>query len=327
MKKVMILALSLCVFASNRAMAKDTIRIGAMHTLQYGAIDYMKEISNKYDLKIEEIFYDKGIDPQTAIGTDRLDILALPLAPAVIARAQGAPLYAVSAFSRGGYRLIARNDSAIHSITDMRGKKIGVPRGSMQELLLLAALEKYKLTASDKAGKDVEIVYLADAQLNTALIGKSVDAICQIEPLATQALAQEGTVDLVRPYDTGLGNPSGLLLMHEKLYKEKHDVALRFMKLFTEATLTFIEKPDLAEQYIRTSLFKNALNPKEYTNLSANITYSYDINTLPIQAATAEMETLGMLRTGNGLVLAAPAASDWVKLDLLRDAKDSMGLP
>ncbi len=327
MKKLIILAIGLLTGASHGALAKDTIRVGVMHTPQYGAMDYMKEIANKYDLKIEEIFYDKGIDPQTALTADRLDILALPLAPAVIARAQGAPLYAVSAFGRGGYRLLTRTDSAIHGVTDMRGKKIGVPHGSTQELLLLSMLDKYKLTASEKAGKDIEIVYLPDGQLNAALANKAIDALCQIEPLASQALGQEGTVELAHPYDTNLGNPSGLLLMHEKLYKEKRDSALRFMKLFTEATLTFIEKPDLAEQYIRTSLFKNTLNQKEYTTIATNITYSYDINSLTVQTATAAMETLGMLRTGNGLVLAAPTANDWVKLDLLRAAKDSMGLP
>ncbi len=39
--------------------------------------------------------------------------------------------------------------------------------------------------------------------------------------------------------------------MTEKMYTEKPEVAARVLKLFVEATKTFIEKPDLAEKYVR----------------------------------------------------------------------------
>ena len=49
---------------------------------------------------------------------------------------------------------------------------MGVTRGGAHELLLYAELEKAGLSWSDKPGKDVQIVFLAFADLNQALLQK-----------------------------------------------------------------------------------------------------------------------------------------------------------
>ncbi|UGA37074.1 ABC transporter substrate-binding protein [Chromobacterium haemolyticum] len=85
---------------------------------------------------------------------------------------------------------MAAKDSGIKSVKDLKGKKVGVARGGAQELLLAAELAKYKLSWSDKPGKDVQVIYMPFADLNQALMGKQIDAMSQSEPQSSQAIKQ-----------------------------------------------------------------------------------------------------------------------------------------
>src|SRR5215217_3153164 len=87
----------------------------------------------------------------------------------------------------GGARLVGRNDLNLKSIRDLKGKRVGVTRGGIQEVLLLAELQQAGLTASDQPGKDVRLVFLAYADLNQALLGKNIDAMMKSEPQSSQA--------------------------------------------------------------------------------------------------------------------------------------------
>src|SRR5207237_5065643 len=115
------------------------------------------------------------------------------------------------------------------------------------------------LTWSDKGDKDVTIVYLAFADLNQALLSKNIDAMMNSEPQSSQAINKKFGVEILKPYDTPMGEPVRTLVITEKLYKERPDVAARFVKCFVEATRLFIQKPELAEKYVRESLFKHQL--------------------------------------------------------------------
>lgn len=92
--------------------------------------------------------------------------------------ARSLPVYLVASFAKGGVRIVATPESGIKTISDLKGKKVGVARGGAQELALLAELDKHGLTWSDRPGKDVQIIYLASyPDVNQALQGKNIDAL------------------------------------------------------------------------------------------------------------------------------------------------------
>ncbi|MFW8217532.1 ABC transporter substrate-binding protein, partial [Klebsiella pneumoniae] len=68
------------------------------------------------------------------------------------------------------------------------------------------------------------------------LAAGSIDAMCQSEPQASQAINKGFGVEMLKPYDTPIGEPVRALVITEKLYKEKPDVAQRLMYAFVEAT-------------------------------------------------------------------------------------------
>lgn len=211
--------------------------------------------------------------------------------------------------------------AVLNPLLILKVKKWGVARGGAQELLLLAELDKYGLTWSDRPGKDVQIIYMAYADLNQALQSGNLDAISQSEPHASQAINIGYGVELLKPYDTPVGVPIRALIMTEAMYKEKPEVAARVLKLFVDATNTFIQQPEIAEEYVRKEMFKNQITSQDYQDAIGNSPFSYDITVEHVQVTTDLMRKYGIGRMNN-----PPVAADWVKNDLLEAAKKSIGV-
>ena len=313
-------ALAALVWAGG-AQAQEVVRLGNLKFAHYGAVSYIKEIAPKCGIKVEERVFAKGLDVMSAILAGELDVGATASEAAISGRAGGAPIYAVAGFAKGGARLVGRSDLNIKSIKDLKGKKVGVTRGGIQEVLLLAELQQAGLTASDQPGKDVQLVLLAYADLNQALLGKHIDAMMQSEPQSSQAINKGYGVEIMKPYDTPIGEPVRTMVMTEKFYKERRPVAEKFMRCFVEATKTFIDQPAAAEKYVRDTVFKGQITSDDFQDAIGNSPYSYDVTPEHIQVTTDIM-----VKTGVGKMAKPPVAKDWVKTDLLEQAKKSLGV-
>ncbi|WP_413290500.1 ABC transporter substrate-binding protein [Bdellovibrio sp. HCB337] len=304
-----------------KVLAEDLVRVGNLKFAHYGAISYMTEICGKYGLKVQERVFAKGIDIMPAIIAGEIDVAASAADAAIAGRASGVPIFAVAGFAKGGARIVVGTDTKINSVKDLKGKKVGVARGGAQELLTLAELDKEKLTWSDKPGKDVQIVYMAFADLNQALQSKNIDAMGQSEPYSSQAINKGFGKELLKPYDTPMKEPIRTLVMTEKMYNTQKPIAERFMRCFVESTKTFIEKPEIAEKFVVEKMFKKQITSQDYKDAIGNSPFSYDLDVEHIQITTDYMQKLGV-----GRMKSPPKAADWVKLDLLADAKKALNI-
>src|SRR5258705_12111638 len=210
--------LTFALALSLAARAEDVVRLGNLKFAHYGAVSHMKEVCPKHGVRLEEPMFAKGLDIVPGIIAGEIDLAASALDGAIAGRASGAPVFVVAGFAKGGARIVARKDSGVTKLSDLKGKKVGTARGGAQELLLYAELDKVGLTWSDQSGKDVRILFLAYADLNQALQSGQLEAISQSEPQSTQAIRQGYGVELVKPYDTPIGEPVRALVMTEKLY-------------------------------------------------------------------------------------------------------------
>jgi NitT/TauT family transport system substrate-binding protein len=321
MSKFRLLALTLVVAAASSAQAQEVVRLGNLKFAHYGAVSYIKEIAPKCGIKVEEHVFAKGPDVMQAILAGELDVGATASEAAISGRANGAPIYVVAGFAKGGARLVARPDSNIKSVKDLKGKRVGVTRGGIHEVLLIAELAQAGLTASDQPGKDVQLVFLAFADLNQALLGKNLDAIMQSEPQSSQAINKGYGVEVMKPYDTPIGAPVRTMVMSEKFYKEHRATAAKFMTCFVQATKLFIDNKPVAEKYVREVIFKNQITKDDFDDAISNSPYSYDVTPEHIQITTDVMA-----KHGTGKMRAAPVARDWVKTDLLETAKKSLNI-
>ena len=198
---------------------------------------------------------------------------------------------------------------------------VRLPEPGAQELLLLAELSKAGLTWSDQPGKDVQIVYLPFADLNQALLQKQIDAMCQSEPQSSQALNKGFGREVLKPYDTPLGEPVRVMVMTEKLYKEKPQVAEKVLECFVDSTRYFLDNPKAAEKYVVEQMFKGQITADDYADAMSNAQFTYDVTPEHIQTTTDLM-----VKYGVGKLQSPPKATDWVKLELLQKAKRKLGV-
>ncbi len=203
------------LLAAGTARAQDVVKLGNLKFAHYGAVSYMKDHCRKFGLDVQEIVFPKGIDIFPAIVKGEVDLAASAADAAIANRAGGGNIYVVAGFAKGGARLVAAKDLPIAKVSDLKGKKVGVARGGAQELLLLAELSKAGLTWADAPGKDVQLVYLPFADLNQALLQKQIAAMCQSEPQSSQAINKGFGKEVLKPYDTPLGEPVRVLVMTE----------------------------------------------------------------------------------------------------------------
>ncbi len=322
MKAIPILAFAAsAVLSMSASAADDVVRLGNLKFAHYGAVSYIKEIGAQCGIKVEEHMFAKGPDVMQAIVADELDVGATASEAAISARANGVPIYVVAGFAKGGARLVAAPGSTIKAIKDLKGKKVGVTRGGIHEVLLNVELARAGLTSSPSPGKDVQVIYLAFADLNQALLGKNVDAIMQSEPQASQAINKGYGVEVMKPYDTPIGAPVRTLVMSEKFYEQHRATAAKFMTCFVRATKLFIDNPALAEKYVRESMFKNQITAQDFRDAIENSPYTYDITPAHIQITTDVMA-----QTATGKMRWPTDATKWVKTDLLEQAKKSLAI-
>jgi len=309
------------VLLAGPVRADEVVRLGNLKFAHYGAVSFMKDYCKKYGLDVQETVFPKGIDIFPAIVKGEVDIAASAADAAIANRAGGGEVFVVAGFAKGGARLVSRFDQPLKTAAELKGKKVGVARGGAQELLLLAELSKAGLTWSDKEGKDVQIVYLPFADLNQALLQKQIDAMCQSEPQSSQAINKGFGKEMFKPYDTPLGEPVRVLVMTEKLYREKPAVAQKVLECFVDSTRAFIEDPKAAEKFVVEQMFKGQISAVDFQDAIANSPYSYDVTVDHIQITTDLMVKYGVGKLAN-----PPRAADWVKLDLLQQAKAKLGV-
>jgi NitT/TauT family transport system substrate-binding protein len=316
--KTVILA---ALLAAGSTQAQEVVRLGNLKFAHYGAVSYIKEIAPKCGIKVEERVFAKGLDVMQAIIAGEIDVGTTASEAAISGRAGNAPIYVVAGFAKGGARLVAGQGSNIKTVKDLKGKKVGVTRGGIQEVLLMAELQKAGLSADAAPGKDVQLVFLAYADLNQALLGKNIDAMMQSEPQSSQAINKGFGVEMLKPYDTPIGEPVRTMVMTEKFYTTKRPLAEKFMRCFVQATSTFIKDPALAEKYVRDVVFKGQISSDDFRDAMDNASYTYDITPEHIQITTDIM-----YKTGVGRMAKPPAAKEWVKTDLLEEAKKSLNV-
>ena len=127
--------------------------------------------------------------------------------------------------------------------------------------------------------------------------------------------------EIVKPYDTPLGNPIRSLVFSEKFFRERPEVAARVLKCFVEATKTLIEQPEVAEKYVREVVFNRYLSHESYVEAMGNSSFTYDQTVEHVQTTIDYMVRFGLLSTPN-----PPPAGLYVKLDLLAAAKRELGV-
>jgi sulfonate transport system substrate-binding protein len=133
-----------------------------------------------------KVEYDQFLSGPLAVEAaagDHVDLLNVGNIPPVIARANGIDLkiIAKSAFNPATNAILVSPNSSIHTIADLKGKKVAVQVGSSVHYFLSQVLAQKSLTI-----QDVQLVNLPGPDQGPALESGNVDAIVLWMPYRTQ---------------------------------------------------------------------------------------------------------------------------------------------
>jgi aliphatic sulfonates family ABC transporter substrate-binding protein len=149
------------------------------------------KLFEKAGLRPEYIKFVAGPPTLAALKSGDIDVSFLGSAPAIAGLAQGID-YKIIMPSNEGLTLsalVARPDSGIRTLKDIKGKKIASAKGASTYMAVLKALDLQKLTL-----QDIEFVDLPVPSMIPAFANKSVDAIWVWSPWSSKLEAEGGKI-------------------------------------------------------------------------------------------------------------------------------------
>ena len=197
---------------------------------------------------------------------------------ALIAKINGNPIKSIYTYSRPEWTaLVAGKDSKITKVSDLKGKKVALVRGTDPHIFLVRALIGAGLT--DKDITPVLVQQHADG--GTALIRGDVDAWAGLDPMMAQHEVQDGAKLFFRKPEA---NTWGILNTREDFLQKHPDVVRRVLAIYEEARKHALSNyPELKKVFIgvtglsdavvdkqlkeRTGLIYNRVGPEQRTSI------------------------------------------------------------
>ena len=147
---------------------------------------------------------------------------------ALLGRINGNPIKSIYVYSRPEWTaLVTRKDTPIEKITDLRGKRVAVTRGTDPHIFLVRALLSVGMSE-----KDISEVLLQHPDGKIALIRGDVDAWAGLDPMMAQAQVEDGARLFYRNKDA---NTYGILNSSEDFLKAYPELTRRVLAVYEDA--------------------------------------------------------------------------------------------
>jgi NitT/TauT family transport system substrate-binding protein len=194
-------------------------------------------------VNVELKWFDGYLESMQALAAGQLDANCQTLNDTISFAADavnGEVAVLVNDNSAGNDKIIVAED--INSLEDLKGKKVAVEEGVVDDFLLTLALEDKSMSR-----EDVEIENLETGAAAAAFASGKVDAVGAFPPHWLTALKREGSKELVSSKKFPGAIPD-LLVVTQKLINEQPEQVQALVNTWF-ATLEFLEKnPDKADE-------------------------------------------------------------------------------
>lgn len=236
MKKIISFTLALCLLLSitscgnkNETFKELTLTyvkapLNITSIVQKNNTLFEKEFKND-NINVKYSTLTAGPEQTQALAAGEIDILnAVGGTSVILAAANGIDLKIISTFSRcpKAFMIVSKSDS-IKTISDLKGKKVGGPKGTILHQLLLAALDKNSLS-----NEDVEFMSMGIPNAMSALENGEIDAALVAGPAAYNIVKNGATVLTT---GEGLVDATIVVAASKKIIDEHPEIIKRFLKV------------------------------------------------------------------------------------------------
>jgi NitT/TauT family transport system substrate-binding protein/sulfonate transport system substrate-binding protein len=283
-----------CLGAGAAAQQPLEIRVGAAqasdHAPVFAAVE--RGIFARHGLTARVVMYPTGVEMINGLLAGAQEVNVMGSIPFLAGVANGQPLVLIGHLHGDALRdhyadnnsIVARAGSGIAAVAGLRGKRIGLPRGTGAEGYLLGILSQNGMSPSD-----VTLVNIGPANLVTGLRQGDVDAIAIWEPVASAAaLRVAGATRIIAGGCPTCYDP-GTVLTTRAVIAQRAEQLRRFWLAFAEAEQWVRQNPDAAAeinmrwiQGIDLDIMKSAIRRSHYDPRLSRLTgATYNARTIP----------------------------------------------
>jgi ABC-type nitrate/sulfonate/bicarbonate transport system substrate-binding protein len=180
---------------------------------------------------------------QEWVVTRSVDFGVFGIAAAILGAAAKEPLNVIASCCNKGMAVIARKDSPIASIEDLRRRKVAIWPGSTQEVFILERLRMEGMTI-----KDVEPVRISFSEMHLALARGDVEAYVGAEPGPGVSISS-GVGKLVEyPYSTPMGSLNMVFGVHPETVEKSPQLVRTVLEIDRKASeFAMANPPEMIE--------------------------------------------------------------------------------
>lgn len=209
----------------------------------------------KYGVAVDLVYYERFNESLPALAAGQVDASLLAVEDVLMVN-KYTPLRIVCIYDNGGIDTIVASPT-VQNIGGLKGKKIGIPYGSIYELMLNEMLKLAGLST-----EDVVIVNVPPEEIPESIANGSISAGYVYEPYTSQAIA-EGSASIYSNVDgNNLTFPDVIAFREEVIATRPEDVRA-FVNAWFEAAEYRMKNPAAAQDIINKRLTEYGLQTSE----------------------------------------------------------------
>lgn len=213
------------------ARAEQTVIKMGVLKLIHSITPYFYERFAPTDVRIEVITFENPADCKTAVVTKSVDYGTFGIAAGIFAASAHEPVAVFGSECNKGMAVVARKDSDIAKLTDLKGKRVAIWPGSTQEVFIL---DRFRMEGMSV--RDVTPVRVSFSEMHAALARGDVDAYVGAEP-APAISVTTGVGKIVEyPYSTPMGSLNMILATHRDTVAQNPDQVKMMLNLQRQAS-------------------------------------------------------------------------------------------
>ncbi len=225
-------------FISRGARAETVVKMGTLKLI-HAMTPWFYERFLPDGMRVEVIAFESPSDGKAAVVTKSIDFGTFGIAAAIQGAAAREPLMVVGSVCNKGMGIVARKDSDITSLKDLRGKRVAIWPGSTQEVFVIDRLRMEGMSI-----KDITPVRVSFSEMHTALTRGDVDAYAGAEPAPSISLSTGVGKIVEYPYSTPMGSLNQVLGTHKDTVENKPDLVRTMVLVQRKAAEFATSHPD-----------------------------------------------------------------------------------
>ncbi len=292
----------------------ESIRLGSL-ALETSSLILIAEdqrffTGNGLDVSIQ--YYDTGLGTVNALLNSEVDI-AGPAAEYVLVGKlfSNEKIRTIGSIDKVDYQsIIGRRDCGINSVPDLKGKQIGVIRGTIQEFYVTRFLDLHGISTSDVAFVDIALSQAVDS-----IVNGEIDAVITVPPYTDTILDTLGSGAALWPTQNSQMTQQ-LAICRDEWISQHPQLIERFLEALRQAEEYIGGRPDQAKAILRKKL---DLTDADVARIWSQNQFSLSLDRSLVLAM--EDEARWMMRNNLTLEKQMPDFADYIYEDGLKAVK------